>query len=60
MDSVVPLDPSSVVVGLVIDDRPAIGTAAVTELQGASVELVRNSGDGIQMTWGRRADCGPH
>ena len=52
VESVTPLDPSGVVVGLVIDDRPAINSAVVTELQGASVELVRNSGDGIQMSLG--------
>ena len=52
VESVTPLDPSGVVVGLVIDDRPAIDSAVVTELQGASVELVRNSGDGIQMSLG--------
>ncbi len=52
VESVTPVDPSGVVVGLVIDDRPTIDSAVVTELQGASVEFVRNSGDGIRMSLG--------
>jgi hypothetical protein len=50
--AVTPVDPSGVVVGVVIDDRPAVDSAVVSELQGASVELVRNSGDGIRVSLG--------
>ena len=52
VESVTPVDPSGVVVGVVLDDRPAIDSAVVSELQGASVELVRNSGDGIRLSLG--------
>ena len=52
VESVTPIDPDDVVVGLVIDDRPDVHPAAVTSSQGAAVELVRNSRDGIEVSLG--------
>jgi hypothetical protein len=52
VDSVTPIDPRDVVVGLVIDDRPGIPPAAVTALQGAAVELVRNTRSGVDVSLG--------
>jgi hypothetical protein len=52
VESVTPIDPNDVVIGLVIDDRPELPPAAVTQLQGAAVELVRNSTDGVQVSLG--------
>jgi hypothetical protein len=52
VESVSPVDPRDVVVGLVIDDRPEATPAVVTELQGAAVELVRNASDGIEVSLG--------
>jgi hypothetical protein len=52
VDSVTAIDPEDIVVGLVIDDRPAIAPAVVTKLQGAAVELVRNSLSGIEVSLG--------
>jgi hypothetical protein len=52
VESVTAIDPADVVVGLVIDDRPAVTPAVVTTLQGAAVELVRNSRGGIEVSLG--------
>jgi hypothetical protein len=52
VESVTPIDPDDVVVALVIDDRPDVDPAAVTSSQGAAVELVRNSRDGIEVSLG--------
>jgi hypothetical protein len=52
IESVTPIDPKDVVIGLAIDDRPELSPAAVTELQGAAVELVRNSTDGVRVSLG--------
>ena len=52
VESVSPVDPRDIVVGLVIDDRPDTTPAVVTGLQGAAVELVRNADDGIQVSLG--------
>jgi hypothetical protein len=52
VESVTAIDPDDVVVGLVIDDRPAVAPAIVAALQGAAVELVRNSRDGIEVSLG--------
>ena len=52
VESVTPIDPNDVVIGLAIDDRPELSPAAVTELQGAAVELVRNSTDGVRVSLG--------
>jgi hypothetical protein len=46
VESVSPVDPTSSIVGLVIDDGPTVATNVVYSAQGASVELVRNVGDG--------------
>ena len=50
--SVTAINPGNVVLGLVIDDRPNVAPAVVTSLQGAAVELVRNSRDGIEVSLG--------
>jgi hypothetical protein len=52
VESVTPIDPNDVVIGLAIDDRPELSPAVVTELQGAAVELVRNSTDGVRVSLG--------
>jgi hypothetical protein len=52
VESVTPVDPRDVVVGLVIDDRPGVSPAVVTALQGAAVELVRNTRRGIDVSLG--------
>jgi hypothetical protein len=52
VESVTPVDPGDVVVGLVIDDRPGTESAVVTGLQGAAVELVRNVSEGIRISLG--------
>jgi hypothetical protein len=52
VESVTPIDPSDVVVGLAIDDRPELSPAVVTELQGAAVEFVRNSTEGVRVSLG--------
>jgi hypothetical protein len=44
------VDPATVAISLVIDDGPTLTPAAVNEGQGASVELVRNTGDGTQIS----------
>ena len=46
VESISRVDPAQVAVSLVIDDSPAMSTAAVGAGQGASVELVRNTGEG--------------
>jgi hypothetical protein len=46
IDSVAPVDPTLSVVSLVIDDGPTVPTRVVYSAQAASVELVRNLGDG--------------
>ena len=43
--SVAPVDPTGIVVALVIDDGPTVAPEVVENAQGASVELVRNVGD---------------
>jgi hypothetical protein len=48
--AVTEVDPATVAVSLVIDDSPTLTPAAVNEGQGASVELVRNTGDGTQIS----------
>jgi hypothetical protein len=45
-ESVIPVDPIGSVVGLVIDDGPTVPRGVVYSAQGASVELVRNVGEG--------------
>src|SRR5215217_2848652 len=50
VQSVAKVEPSSVAISLVIDDGPTLTPEAVTESQGASVELVRNTGDGTQIS----------
>jgi hypothetical protein len=52
VDSVTAINPEDIVVGLVIDDRPAVAPDVVTRLQGAAVELVRNSRTGIEVSLG--------
>ncbi len=52
VESVTPIDPNDVVIGLVIDDRPELSPAAVAQMQGATVELIRNSTDGVQVSLG--------
>ena len=52
VESVSPVDPGDIVVGVVIDDRPKTTPAVVTGLQGAAVEFVRNASDGIQVSLG--------
>ena len=47
--SVTPVDPASVIVGLVIDDGPAVAPSVVTALQGGAVELVLNTRSGIRI-----------
>jgi hypothetical protein len=46
IESVAPVDAIGSVVGMVIDDGPTVPTDVVQAAQGASVELVRNVGDG--------------
>jgi hypothetical protein len=46
IESVAPVDAIESVVGLVIDDGPNVPTDVVQAAQGASVELVRNIGNG--------------
>ena len=46
VESVDPVDADERVVGLVIDDGPTVPSGVVTSAQGASVELVRNVGEG--------------
>jgi len=48
--SVDKVDPTTVAVSLVIDDSPTMTNQAVQDGQGASVELVRNTGDGTQIS----------
>jgi hypothetical protein len=48
--AVTEVDPATVAVSLVIDDSPTLTPAVVNEGQGASVELVRNTGDGTQIS----------
>ena len=52
VESVSPVDPGDIAIGLVIDDRPETTPAVVTGLQGAAVELVRNASDRIQVSLG--------
>jgi hypothetical protein len=52
VESVTPIDPNDVVIGLVVDDRPGLAPAAVARLQGAAVELVRDAPDGVQVSLG--------
>jgi hypothetical protein len=52
VESVTAIDPDDVAVGLVIDDRPDVAPAVVTSLQGAAVELLRNSRGGIEVSLG--------
>ena len=52
VESVTAIDPEDVVIGIVIDDRPAVAPAVVTALQGAAVELVRNSRGGVDVSLG--------
>ena len=49
VDSVTRVDPAAVVVSLVIDDSPALSPELVQAEQGASVELVREVGDGTEI-----------
>ena len=44
-----PVDPAGIVVSLVIDDGPTVAPDVVEDAQGASVELVRNVGEGTQI-----------
>ena len=46
VESVAPVDPAGIVVSLVIDDGPTVAGDVVEDAQGASVELVRNVGEG--------------
>ena len=46
VDSVAPVQRAGTVVGLVIDDGPEVRPGVVYDAQGASVELVRNVGQG--------------
>ena len=46
IESVAPVEAIGRVVGIVIDDGPTVPTDVVQAAQGASVELVRNVGDG--------------
>ena len=50
VQSIAKVDPTSVGISLVIDDGPTLSPEVVTESQGASVELVRNTGDGTQIS----------
>jgi hypothetical protein len=52
VESVTAVDAGDVVVGLVIDDRPTVSASVVSSLQGAAVELVRNTSDGIEVSLG--------
>ena len=49
IESVAPVDPAGIAVGLVIDDGPTVPADIVQDAQGASVELVRNVGEGTQI-----------
>ena len=49
VESVAPVDPAGVVVSLVIDDGPTVAGEVVEDAQGASVELVRNVGEGTEI-----------
>jgi hypothetical protein len=49
VDSVTPIDPRDVGAALVIDDGPAVDAEVLGQLQGASVELVRNLGRGSEI-----------
>ena len=49
VESVAPVDPAGIVVGLVIDDGPTCAGGHRQDAQGASVELVRNVGDGTKI-----------
>jgi hypothetical protein len=50
VDSVTRVDPAGVVISLVIDDSPALAPQLVQDEQGASVELVREVGDGTEIS----------
>ena len=50
VQSLTKVDPAAVAVSLVIDDGPTVTPAALNDAQGASVELVRLSGDGAQIS----------
>ena len=47
--SVAPVDATGIVVALVIDDGPTVAPDVVESAQGASVDLVRNVGDGTKI-----------
>ena len=49
IESVAPVDPAGIAVGLVIDDGPTVPADIVQDAQGASVELVRNVGEGTKI-----------
>ena len=50
IEQVTPVDPSGIAVSLVIDDSPTMTPEAVNDGQGAAVELVRNTGEGTQIS----------
>ncbi len=50
VESISPVDPTQVAVSLVIDDSPTMSREAVVAGQGASVELVRLTGEGTQIS----------
>jgi hypothetical protein len=49
VESLTAVDPRQIAIALVIDDRPNVSERVVLGVQGASVELVRNVGDGTQI-----------
>jgi hypothetical protein len=49
VDSVTAVDPRDIAVALVIDDGPTVDAKVLGNLQGASVELVRNLGRGTEI-----------
>jgi len=50
VQSLTKVDPTTVAIGLVIDDGPTVTPAALNDSQGAAVELVRSAGDGAQIS----------
>ena len=50
VQAVVPVDPTQIAIALVIDDSPTMTDQAVTDGQGASIELIRGSAPGTQIS----------